>query len=887
MGEVFKAHDRRLGRDVALKILPAAFSADAERLLRFEQEARAAAAINHPNILAVYDIGQEDGSPFIVSELLEGETLRETTAAALPVRRAVDYAIQIARGLSAAHDKGIVHRDLKPENVFVTTDGRVKILDFGLAKLVQPEATVTSASVLTTLPHHTVAGMVLGTMGYMSPEQARGLAADHRSDIFAFGALLYEMLSGRGAFTGETAADVLSAILKESPPDIPETRRVPPELTRIVDRCLEKTPPARFQTASDLAFALESISALSGSDLRSGSSRSALGSAGAAPASRRLAWIGGVMAAALLGAIAAAAALSWNRTPPDVRTMRLDLALPNGMALATISSAARSAAPLTLSPDGRRVAFVLRNAAGRDQIWIRSLDALAAQPLAGTDGAWTPFWSADSRSLAFFADGKLKKIDVAGGTPITLCDVGGPGVGGTWNQDGVILFGPGGNTALQKVSSSGGIATPATTLAPGEGGHLRPVFLPDGRHFFFRVNNGGIYVAALDSSDRTLVIEAPETSNIAYSDGHVLFTRESTLMAQPFDVERRLTTGDPFPIAEDIRIVTTGQPAALFTVSSTGLLAYQTGTGGDASQLQWINRTGEVIGALGQAGQPGQYGDLSLSPDGRRAVVSMIETADRGAQQTRDVWTIDVARGIRTRLTFDPADDESPKWSPDGTRIVFSSRRGGGRLNLYQKASSGAGSDELLLGGGADDKAGVSWSPDGRHILYVSTGAASTDLMVLPLDGERKPIPFLNTLYNEAPGQISPDGRWAAYGSNESGQTELYVTTFPKASGKWQVSPRGAGTGAVGSNPRWRRDGKELYYVDPDNMLMAAAVNGDGASVEVGAARPLFRAVPGGPRYFYDATADGQRFLVNTLSQVSGATQSVTVVVNWAAGIAD
>ena len=873
MGEVYRAHDARLGRDVAIKVLPAAFSGDAERLHRFEQEARAAAALNHPNILAVYDIGNHNNSPYIVSELLEGETLGERAhGVALPVRKAVDYAVQIAHGLAAAHEKGIVHRDLKPANIFITTDGRVKILDFGLAKLTEREPTVGGlpgpqdpAYVPTKLPD-TLPGMVLGTVGYMSPEQVRGHTADHRADLFAFGAILYELLSGQRAFAGDTMADTMTAILKEDPPDLPiAARHIPPALARIVDRCLEKSPAARFQSAGDLGFALETLSS------HSGTAEAIVGRGAARTKRERLAWsIAAVFGVAFAAALALAAFGYFGRAPSDIRTLRFPISPPDGWSLALATGPTGAAtAPLAVSPDGTRIAFLLRNAEGRDRLWVRSLDTLFARELVGTDGAASPFWSPDSRFLGFFADGKLKKVDVSGGPPITLCNAA-EFRGGTWSRDGVIVFATSTQSALQEVSASGGVPTAATALAAGERGHLRPSFLPDGRHFFYRAVDRGIYVTSLDSTDRTLLLTNPDSNNVSYTQGYLLFLRETTLMAEAFDMRRLALTGEPVPVAEQIQTLA-NPPTGVFSASDNGVLAYQTGTAAINPQPTWFDRTGKRIAALGD---PAGYGDFALSPDAKRAAVSFLDPA----QRARDIWIFDVARGLRTRFTFDPADDVSPIWSPDGSRVVFASRRKG-HGDLYQKASSGAGDEDVLFADSLD-KFPVSWSPDGHFIIYVAAGGTTrSDLWVLPLSGDRKPFPFLQTQFTEAQGQFSPDGRWIAYASSESGRPEVYVAPFPAPGGRWQISTAG------GNWPRWRHDGKEIFYLAPDNKLMVATVNGQGAGFAVGAVGPLFDVRPSPVRYSYDVSPDGQQFLVNTVGNQAAPATPITVVVNWTAGL--
>jgi eukaryotic-like serine/threonine-protein kinase len=592
----------------------------------------------------------------------------------------------------------------------------------------------------------------------------------------------------------------------------------------------------------------------------------------------RVAW--SVAALLLVGLVAALSlgAYAYFRHPPEeTQAVRFFVSLPDAWSLSQqLGSTGAAPNPLAVSPDGLRVAFVGTRADGTSLLWVRSLDALTAQPLAGTDGAMRPFWSPDSRFIGFFAGGKLKKIEVSGGPPITLCAAP-DDRGGSWGQDGVIVFAPTSSSALQKVSASGGLPAEATTLGQGEAAHRRPVFLPDGRHFLYRVyttgsaGGGPIYLATLDSAERKFLLDS-DSMNVLYTQGHVLFLRETTLMAQPFDARRLILTGDAFPIVEQIQTQGT-PPYGVFSASDNGVLAYQTGTATGGSQLAWFDRTGKQMGVLGD---PAPYTDLELAPDGKRASVSIPDQAGKG----RDIWFYDLGRGLRTRFTFGSADALTSLWSPDGSRVVFNSNRKG-HYDLYQKASSGAGTEEVLLEDNLDKYPG-SWSPDGRFILYV-TGAATprtgNDLFILPLSGDRKPYPFLQTQFNERPGQFSPDGRWVAYFSNESGKYEVYVAPFPGPGGKWQISTGG------GYFPRWRRDGTEIFYLAPDNKLMAAAVNGKGGSFEVGAVKPLFGThTSGGGRDRYDVSADGQRFLISTVpEQVASA--PITIVLNWTAGL--
>jgi eukaryotic-like serine/threonine-protein kinase len=876
MGEVFRARDARLGREVAIKVLPIGVASDPERVARFEQEARAVAALNHPNILAVYDIGRHENAPFIVSELLEGDTLRQRlSAGALPVRKAIEYAIQLARGLAAAHDKGIVHRDLKPENVFVTADGRVKILDFGLAKLTEREAVPAGVSEAAT-KSNTQAGMVLGTIGYMAPEQVRGQTVDHRADVFAFGVVLYEMLAGRRAFQRETTIDTMTAILKEDPPDLPSgDRSLPPALERILDRCLEKAPTARFQSTGDLAFALEALSS------QSGSMPALAGDIPLPQASgtrNRLAWA--LVAVLAVAAVALAALLYLRRAPVTSEATRFVVLPPDGWALATQLQSGAGAGPLAVAPDGRQVAFVGRDASGSTLIWIRSLDTLEANGLAGTEGGVSPFWSPDSRSLGFFADGKLKRIDVAGGPPVTLCNTM-PGISGAWSPDGVIVFSEGLGTPLQKVSASGGVPAPATVLQEGERDHARPIFLPDGRHFVFRANfptgsRGPAFVGSLDSAEERTRLMEVDSTNVVYSQRHLLFLRERTLMAQPFDPDRLVLAGEPFPIAEQIQ--TLGATAyGFFSASPNGVLTYQTGTAVALPQLAWLDRTGKVVETIGK---PAPYGDLALGPDERSAIVRIV-----AGQVQQDLWLLDLARdGLATRFTFDPAQDYSPVWSSDGERVIFSSLRKAPPA-LYQKASSGAGNEELLLDS-MEEQVANDWSSDGRYLLFTRVSVKTqADLWVLPTFGDGKAFPFLQTPALEGQGSFSPDGKWIAYVSNESGRPEVYVSPFDGSSasgGKRQVSASG------GNQPHWSTDGPEIFYLSlpPTPQLMAASVTVQGTALDVGAVTPLFAVRPPGTGgSMYHPSRDGKRFLVNQSSAPDTTPTPITVVVNWTAGL--
>lgn len=870
MGEVYLARDPKLNRDVAIKVLPAGFSSDSERLRRFEQEAQAAGALNHPNILSIYDVNTHEGSPYVVSELLDGETLRQhLNGAALPVRKAIDYALQIAHGLAAAQEHGIVHRDLKPENLFVTKDGRVKILDFGIAKLIEPRDGSEVRTDLPTRKRNTDPGTVVGTVGYMSPEQVRGQRVDHRSDIFSLGVVLYEMLSGKRAFRGDSAIETLNAILKEDPPELSESNsQINPTLERVVMHCLEKSPEQRFQSARDVAFALQSLSGLSSSR----TTTAALPLTPGRPKNReRLAWI--VAGVCLLGLLAALpfAIAHLRRAPVDERVLKVSV-MPPGKA--TMSGAVPA---LALSPDGRRLAFVA-SSEGRDLLWVRSLDSLSAQALPGTEGASFPFWSPDSRFIGFFAGGKIKKVDASGGPPQTLCEAAtAASRGGTWNRDGAIVFATGASGTLYLVSATGGEPSQLTELDQSrfEISHRWPFFLPDGRHFLYFVRSsqaesGGIYVGSLDSKETKRLL--PTSLSAVYSPpGFLLFLRNEALMAQRFDPDKLQLTGEPFSVAENVAY-NLGLGRGAFSVSENGVLAYRTGSG-QINQPLWFDRGGKQIGSLGAAGL---YFTLGLSPDERRAAVDI--TDDKTG--TADIWLFDLSRGIPSRFTTDPAPDTNPLWSPDGSRIVFAASRGGVSNVLYQKSASGVGNEEVLLKSG-ETKIPEDWSSDGQVILYqTSNPKTKRDLWVLPMSGDREPFPFLQTEFNEWQAQLSSDGKWIAYTSDESGAPEVYVQTFPASGGRWRVSTGG------GSQPRWRRDGKELFYIAPDRKLMAVDVM-PGATFEASVPKALFDTRILSLTEFrnhYAVTADGQRFLINSRIEETNVTP-ISVVVNWTADL--
>ncbi len=761
MGEVYCARDTRLEREVAIKILPANYSTDPDRLKRFEQEARATSALNHPNILTVYDIGTHEGSPYIVAELLEGQELRDQlNEGVLSERKTIDYAQQIAKGLAAAHQKGITHRDLKPENLFVTTDGHVKILDFGLAKL-RPQRDEAVSSKVATEKQITDPGTVMGTVGYMSPEQVRGQVADHRSDIFSFGSILYEMLSGQRAFDRETMAETMTSILKEEPPELSTLNsRVSAQLERVVSHCLEKRPEERFQSARDLGFALGAVSPPSGSRLQTAEVVETEKLGGPRLLSReRLPWIiGGVLLVALLASLPFALAYFRQSPPADARLMKLSLLPPENTSIDQIA----------ISPDGRWLAFTAATG-GRVQLWIRALDSTEAKAFPGTEGATYPFWSPDNRFIGFFAGGKLKKIEASGGIPATVCDAR-VSTGASWSRDGVILFSFLGGVGLSRVSAAGGevkvVMKPDVTRQ--ETDFTDPSFLPDGQHFLYskfspEKNTRGIYLGSLDGKTNERLL--PDDSNAVYApmdggSGYLLFGREGTLMAQAFDPRQLQLTGEPFLVSGQVgtilgSIVTSRRRN--FSVSDRGVLVFDPLPNRVRNELIWVDRTGKKLSSLDDLTR---VGAASLAPDGQHFVVP------RGEAQTgnNDLWLSDATGKNPTRLTFNSANDDFPVWSPDGSRIVWASNLEG-IYQLYQKAASGAGQDSLLL---KSDyyKFPTDWSRDGRYIIYREINPKTKfDIWVLPVGsqgGDQKPFPLLQTDANEAAAVLSPDGQWIA-----------------------------------------------------------------------------------------------------------------------------
>ncbi len=835
MGEVYKARDTRLDRTVAIKVLPEHIAKREDLRARFEREARAVASLNHPHICTLYDIGNQDGAGYMVMEYMEGETLAARIGkGAFPLDPALQFATQIADALDRAHRAGVTHRDVKPQNIMLTRDG-VKVLDFGLAKsMPKPgpaEETLTAAL--------TIEGTLLGTPQYMAPEQFEGKEADARSDIWAFGAVLYEMVTGQKAFQGKSYSSLVGAILSADPPPMSVKPFTPAWLERLVRRCLAKNPEDRYQSMRDIVLDL----------------RAPLAEAPPhAPKSSRLGWAvaGACLIAALLGWGA------WLKRPgtPGLRAI-LEVSPPEGSRFAGTESAGGSA----ISPDGRTLAFIATNAKSETLLYLRSLESLEARALPGTEDAGRPFWSPDSKSLAFVARGKLKRIDVAGGAPIVLCATRAPR-GGAWSKDGVILFGEP-QAGLQRVAATGG--TPATVTQfnaeAGATSHYYPQFLPDGKQFLYHVRsasaeNMGVFLGTLDGKPPTKIVQTEFQAAYDVASGRLLYIQgNGTLMARKLELDRPGLTGDPSVVAETVRNASSNGYAE-FSVSGTGTLLF--GRGGNSSNLRfvWKDRTGKVLETIGQPEEA--IAGFSLSPDGNRVAYAKLTSTQS------HIWVMELARGLSSRSTFGPG--LVPHWSPDGKQLYYNSPRG-----IYRKAADGAGDEEPVL-----KTDGTDWiqsiSPDGKHLLY---GAA--DIKTLPLTGERKPEAYLNAKHSEAGAAFSPNGRWVAYASDESGRQEIYVQGFPDRRGKWLISAAG------GRYPGWRGDGKELYWLEPENFVTAAGVDLQAEGVKLGRPEPLFRlSLQEQPFEPFQPSRDGRRFLVQ---EPEGGQKDLPMVVvqNWAA----
>jgi serine/threonine protein kinase len=859
MGEVYRAKDSRLNRTVAIKVLPAEAAGDAERRERFEREARAISALDHPNICALYDVGEEGSTYFLVMPCLEGQTLAERLArGALPIDEAIRIASDVAVGLDAAHRRGIVHRDLKPGNIMLTKTG-VKLLDFGLAKLKKADGPLGE----TMMVGGTGVGVLLGTMPYMSPEQIEGREVDARSDIFALGSVIYEMLTGRRAFPGESPATVIGAIMKDQPSPISSLQPLtPPALDHVVATCLAKDLEERWQSAADIARELRWIA------------QAPVAGVPVAPVDppRWLTAIAGGLAGAAI--VAALAWPGWRVVPTQEDVLRLSILPPAGHTFSSPLSSIGTA-QVVISPDGRAVAFVAQAGQQPPQIWVRPLETSEPRLLAGTDGAMYLFWSSDSRAIGFFAGGKLKTINVVGGAPAVVCDAPLDSRGGDWNSAGVIVFAPAANDVIYRVPATGGKPVPVTRLqsARAETSHRFPRFLPDGHHFVYVVRSKnaeytGVGIASLDEPDGRLLLPGVNSSAQVAETGTVFFSNASTLLAQPFDLRTRTLAGDAIPIAENIGTNATSYGA--FSVSRGGRLVFAPRTT-MTGELRWFTRAGV---ALDVAAPAADYLDFELSPDEASLAVSRVHEQ----QGVADIWTIDLQRRIPTRITSDFMNDASVIWSPDGTELVFRSNRHG-NSDVFRLRANASGSEEVWLSTGANVIVS-DWSASaGRLVLTNAQRNSGFEVWTWDLNPKGKMELAVRTRLNASHGRLSPNGRWLAYASDESGQWQVYVQPFPPTGERRQLSRDG------GSEPRWRGDGQELFFLSTSQEVMSVPIPGANA-LAAGAPRALFQArVPLANNVYrsnYTVSRDGQRFLVNT-SATAGGIEPLTVIVNWPA----
>jgi serine/threonine protein kinase len=852
MGEVYLARDTTLGRQVALKVLPDDVARDPDRIARFRREAQILAALNHPLIAAIYGVEDSQATPVLVLELVEGPTLAERISQGpIPLDDALAIARQLAQALEAAHEQGIVHRDLKPANIKLRPDGTVKVLDFGLARALLPTLDTlgkTSSDAATmTGPLVTRPGVVLGTTAYMSPEQARGLVSDRGADIWAFGAVFFEMLTGRRAFDGDDPAQTLASVLRSDPDWSRLPVGTPESVRRVLRRCLEKERGRRLADVRDARLDIE--------DAQAGDSPRVIRTT--RPRSgERLLWIAALSAVAIV-----AGSLAWKRDAPSptLRERRVEISTPP----------TSDPVSLALSPDGEKVAFIAYSD-GRPQLWVRMLESGAAQPLRGTDGAAFPFWSPDSRTIGFFAAEKINRVELNGGSVPKVLGPAVIGPGATWNSEGTIVFPAVPDSPLFRISANGGAVTPVPGLDPKMSGQRYPQFLPDGRHFlYFVAESRGIFVGALDNPNRRKLFDADSAAVFA-PPAEVLFVRDGVLYAQRFDASRLLPQGDPIVLARGIAVHPYG--GAAVSASAAGSIAYRTGAGTPERQFVWFDRSGKRVGVVGAPDRSGPL-NPSLSPDGRQVAFS------RTIDGNTDLWVADVERGVPRKFTSHRAPDICPVWAPDSASIVFSTPGAPGtHFGLHVKPVSTDGEAAPLF---ADLPRAIAmdYSMDGQYVVYRTAVNNQWDIWAVPMKGNRTPFPVLQSGADERTAQLSPNSRWLAYESNETGQFEIYVRPFPGSGASRRVSPAG------GSQPRWSSNGSELFYISPDSQLTLVPVRPlpGGSDLTLGVPARLFPApttstVQGGVSFEYAVSTDGQRFLVNTI--VQQAVAPISLILN-------
>jgi serine/threonine protein kinase len=870
MGEVYRARDTKLGRDVAIKVLPTEMSKDPERLARFDREARTLATLQHANVASIYGFETDGATRFLVMELAEGEDLSaRLQRGAMPHQEVVGLTLQIANGLAAAHAVGIIHRDLKPANIKISSEGKVKILDFGLARAAgTDESTESPPEHSPTITAMTQPGVILGTAAYMSPEQARGKSVDHRADIWAFGIVLFGMLSGRPVFEGETVSDTLAGVLRAEVPWDQLPKDTSPTLRRLLERCLDRDPARRLQAIGEARIALE--------DMEAGRTDEtiALPIASGSRRFERMAWITAVVALVALAAFMA----TRNDTVPALPMVQSTLLPPDGWDYAPAS-------PFAVSPDGSQVVFeaiarpdIENGTPGTNSLWIRHLDRPEARQLAESTGSAYPFWSPDGQWVGFFSNGKLSKVEARGGPIILLCDAAN-GRGGAWNDDGVIVFQRDWSEGLMTVAAGGGSPVPLTTLDVDryDIAHRWPTFLPDGGHFLFYIvsttnpktsEHSGIYLGSLDKSEPRFLMKSE--SRGTYSQGHLLFRAGSTLMARPFDPSKQEFTGDSFPVSSDIPGGGISWGGAQFGVSLSGVIVHMRGAEATSTQLGWRDRTGKILDTIGE---PGDHWELDLSLDGKRLAVAVGPT-------TGDIWILDLEQDMRGRFTFDPADERTPLWSPDGSQLAFvSTQATQGRI--YVRPASGQGEATLLHT--ADNQVELSdWSNDGRLIFFnlINPGDGGSDIWILDMETGEAEILLTGDWFENA--NLSPDGKWLAFTSQESGKVETYVQSFPEAGGRWMVSSdKGSGSA---QRPIWRRDGRELFYLRGSSVMIVPVSTESGFSF--GEPKVLFGINVAASSGYYAPSEDGKKILTNEFPPTNQDKVGARLIQNWTAGLA-